>query len=97
MLNQAGRPITPRERFETPNPATPEAVIEVLDTLVGNLGAFDRVSVGFPGVVKKGATLTAHNLDPKWIGFELQKVLAKAKTAAGAYVPPGAREPVATR
>jgi hypothetical protein len=28
---------------------------------------------------------------------ELQKVLAKAKTAAGAYVPPGAREPVGTR
>jgi len=77
LLNEAGRPITPRERFETPNPATPEAVIEVLDTLVGNLGAFDRVSVGFPGVVKKGATLTAHNLDPKWIGFELQKVLAR--------------------
>ncbi|HYS01214.1 MAG TPA: GYD domain-containing protein [Candidatus Eisenbacteria bacterium] len=28
---------------------------------------------------------------------ELQKVLAKAKTVAGAYVPPGAREPVGAR
>jgi polyphosphate glucokinase len=35
------------------------------------------VSVGFPGVVKRGATLTAHNLDKKWVGFELEKVLAK--------------------
>jgi polyphosphate glucokinase len=77
LLNEAGRPVTPRERYETPNPATPEAIIEVLDILAKNLGNFDRVSVGFPGVVKKGATLTAHNLDQKWIGFELQKVLAR--------------------
>jgi hypothetical protein len=28
---------------------------------------------------------------------ELQKVLTKAKTVAGAYVPPGAREPVGAR
>jgi len=77
LLNELGRPITPRERFETPNPATPEAVIEVLDIVAKNLGSFDRVSIGFPGVVKKGATLTAHNLDPKWIGFELQKVLSR--------------------
>jgi polyphosphate glucokinase len=77
LLNALGRPITPRERFETPNPATPDAIIEVFDSVASNLGSFDRVSVGFPGVVKRGATLTAHNLDPKWIGFELQKVLAR--------------------
>jgi polyphosphate glucokinase len=72
-----GRPITPRERFETPSPATPDAIIEVFDTLARNLGTFHRVSVGFPGVVKRGATLTAHNLDPTWIGFDLQKVLSR--------------------
>jgi polyphosphate glucokinase len=77
LLNEAGRPITPRERFETPDPATPDAVIEVLDNLARNLGAFDRASVGFPGVVKKGATLTAHNLHSNWIGFDLQRVLAR--------------------
>src|SRR4051812_26711009 len=36
LLNEAGRPITPRERLETPNPATPDAVIEVLDNLAKN-------------------------------------------------------------
>lgn len=77
LLNEAGRPITARERFETPNPATPEAIIELFDTLARDLGSFDRVSVGFPGVVKKGATLTAHNLDEKWVGFDLQKVLTR--------------------
>jgi polyphosphate glucokinase len=49
----------------------------VLDNLKNQLGNFDRVSVGFPGVVKRGATLTAYNLHPKWVGFELQQVLLR--------------------
>lgn len=48
-----------------------------MDEIANNIGRFDRVSVGFPGVVKRGATLTAHNLHPKWVGFELQKVLMR--------------------
>ena len=77
LLNQQGKPISERIRHETPNPATPDAVLAVMDEIVGKLGNFDRVSVGFPGVVKHGATLTAHNLNPSWVGFELQKVLAR--------------------
>jgi polyphosphate glucokinase len=74
-LDYMGKPTAERIRAETPKPATPESVLHVMDTMVGQVGAFDRVSVGFPGVVKKGATLTAHNLDPQWSGYELQKVL----------------------
>jgi polyphosphate glucokinase len=39
--------------------------------------AFDRVSIGFPGVIKHGKTFTAANLDPSWIGFGLQEELEK--------------------
>lgn len=77
LLNQQGKPISERLRHETPNPATPDAVLTIMDEIVSRLGKFDRISVGFPGVVKRGATLTAHNLSPKWIGFELQKVLTR--------------------
>jgi polyphosphate glucokinase len=77
LLDGAGKPISEREREATPNPATPEAMLRVMDEVVNRLGRFDRVSVGFPGVVKRGATLTAHNLDPKWIGYDLQKILAR--------------------
>lgn len=77
LLDDAGKPISDRQRAPTPNPATPAAVLKLLDVLKNKFGNFDRVSVGFPGVVKKGATLTAHNLHPKWVGFELEKVLAK--------------------
>jgi polyphosphate glucokinase len=77
LLDGQGKPIGERQRALTPRPATPAAVLKVLDVMKSKLGDFDRVSVGFPGVVKKGATLTAHNLHPKWVGFELQKVLLK--------------------
>jgi polyphosphate glucokinase len=77
LLDGGGKPVSEREREETPNPATPQAMLLVMDEVVNRLGKFDRVSVGFPGVVKGGATLTAHNLDPKWIGYDLQKVLTR--------------------
>jgi polyphosphate glucokinase len=77
ILNPRGKPITERERLDTPNPATPGAVLGIMDQIATQLGDFDRVSVGFPGVVKDGATLTAHNLHPKWVGFDLQHVLMR--------------------
>jgi polyphosphate glucokinase len=77
LLDAEGKPATERLRADTPNPATPDAVLQILDELSQKLRDFDRVSVGFPGVVKRGATLTAHNLDQKWVGFELEKVLTR--------------------
>jgi polyphosphate glucokinase len=77
LLNPDGKPLSERERIETPHPATPAAVLNVMDTIAKHAGEFDRVSVGFPGVVKRGATLTAHNMHPRWVGFELERVLLK--------------------
>jgi len=77
ILDSAGKPLGERERAPTPNPATPEAMLRVMDEIAKRLGKFDRVSVGFPVVVKRGATLTAHNIDPTWIGYDLQTVLAR--------------------
>lgn len=77
LLDMRGKPITERQREPTPQPATPESMLGVMDLMVKRLGEFDRVSVGFPGVVKHGATLTAHNLDPSWVGFELAKELKR--------------------
>ena len=77
LLNATGKPISERKHVQTPSPATPAAVLRVLDSIAGTLPGFSRVSVGFPGVVKHGATLTAHNLHPRWVGFELERVLAR--------------------
>lgn len=77
ILDSSGNPQTERTRVETPQPATPEAVITEIAELAVGQGEFDRVSVGFPGVVRRGVTETAANLDSKWIGFDLGTALSK--------------------
>jgi polyphosphate glucokinase len=71
VLDEAGNPLTERSRVETPQPPKPDAVIDAIAHLAAGQGEFDRVSVGFPGVVRGGITETAVNLDPDWIGFDL--------------------------
>lgn len=75
LLGPDGTPLSDRARVKTPRPATPDAVLNEIFTLVATLGEFERVSVGFPGVVVGGVTHTAHNLDPAWEGLDLQQVL----------------------
>jgi polyphosphate glucokinase len=71
------KPLTERVRVETPIKPTPDRILEQLDLLRSKIPQFDRVSVGFPGVIKEGRTLTAANLHPDWIGFNLQADLEK--------------------
>jgi polyphosphate glucokinase len=52
-------------------------VLKGLDDLVALLPGFDRVSAGFPGVIKRGVTYTAANLNPEWMNFPLQAELEK--------------------
>jgi polyphosphate glucokinase len=76
LLDPGDNPVTERARVETPRPATPAHVVEAILDVVRNLGAFDRVSVGFPGVVVDGTIRTAPNLDGHWKAFPLARVLA---------------------
>jgi polyphosphate glucokinase len=77
LLDTKGNPLTQRARLDTPQPAKPEIVINVINYLAGIQGEFHRVSVGFPGVVRGGVTKTAVNLDPDWIEFDLATSLSK--------------------
>ena len=58
-----------RIRIETPQPATPEAVAEVMRELVVEAGlpADAPVGVTVPGVVRRGTVLSAANIDRAWI------------------------------
>ncbi len=76
-LDAEGKPLTDRLRIPTPDPPTPARLLAGLDELRKQMPSFDRVSVGFPGVIKNGMTMTAVNLDPKWVGYPLQANLAK--------------------
>jgi polyphosphate glucokinase len=77
LLDPAGKPVSERERVKTPDVPTPKAVLAALDELVKLLPGFDRVSAGFPGVIKKGVTYTAANLNPEWVNFPFAEEMAK--------------------
>ena len=77
ILSATGKPLTERSRVKTPRPATPQAVINAIVEMAKQQGEFDRVSVGFPGVVRRGVTVTAPNLNGKWGGFHLADALSK--------------------
>jgi polyphosphate glucokinase len=78
LLDAKGAPVSERQRVATPDVPTPQAVLDGLDELRKLMGKFDRVSVGFPGVVKHGCTFLGFNLHPLWAGgFPLQAELEK--------------------
>ena len=77
LLDPKGTPVSERQRVVTPEVPTPIAVLAGLDELRKLLTKFDRVSVGFPGVIKRGTTWTAANLNPDWVGFPLAAELEK--------------------
>ncbi|MFZ0659500.1 MAG: ROK family protein [Candidatus Binataceae bacterium] len=76
-LNERGKPVNKRQRIPTPKHATPREVIAIVKKLGKLCAPFDRVSAGFPGVVKEGVIYTAANLGKGWKGFELAAALRK--------------------
>ena len=68
-------------RVITPVGSPPSVLIETIAVLTAPLGAFDRVSVGFPGAVRNGVILTAPNLGgAEWHGFRLVEELSARLT-----------------
>jgi polyphosphate glucokinase len=69
-----------RLRIETPRPATPEAVAAVVAEVVshfrGELGD-GPIGVTIPGVVTGGVVRTAANIDPSWIGTDIDALLTQ--------------------
>lgn len=77
VLDSRGRAVSERGRVATPQPATPAAVLRALGALIKQQPRFDRISVGFPGVVHDGVVKTAPNLHRSWAGHDLAAALRK--------------------
>lgn len=78
VLDEKGKMVVERVRMDTPYPCPPQVMVEALVQLVKPLPSFDRVSIGFPGVVREGKVITApHFKDEKWVRFALCEVLGK--------------------
>jgi polyphosphate glucokinase len=76
VLDPNGNMIADEVRIETPYPCPPDVMLGSLVKLVEPLPAYDRISVGFPGVVGKGNVITAPHFGNRvWRDFPLASEL----------------------
>ena len=75
---ETGQLLTERHRILTPDPATPEAVAEVVNEIRHHQRWDGPIGCGFPAVVQNGITRTAANVDNSWIDAEAKAILSAA-------------------
>lgn len=74
VLSSDGEFLQDYQKLPTPQPSTPEKVMEVIGQLAGKFTDYNKISIGFPGYIKKGVVKTAPNLGTiEWADFDLQK------------------------
>ena len=92
ILDASGRMVADRVRVDTHYPLSPADLVSTLTKLSQPLPKPDRISVGFPGVVRHGTIITAPHFVTKhgpgsaidddlvkaWTGFEIGDALAAA-------------------
>jgi polyphosphate glucokinase len=70
--------IVERARLRTPYPCSPKVLLGALAELAASLPAHDRISIGFPGVVRNGRVVTAPHFGKKsWRGYPLEGAVAQ--------------------
>ncbi len=75
---ESGELTTDRVRVETPQPASPKAVIKSIRKLVEGFEYHGPTGVGFPAVILDGKMLSAANVSDDWIGYPGQAAMAEA-------------------
>jgi polyphosphate glucokinase len=74
---KSGKFIAKRHRIETPNPATPLAVAEVIKGIAKYFKWEGPVGCGFPAVVLNGVVKTASNIDKSWIETDARELFTR--------------------
>jgi len=94
VLNEQCEPVSERSRRETPYPCSPELFLQMVSELVADQPFFERVSVGFPAIVRNGHIYRASAYaravrsgprDPElfalWNGYPLQDRISELVNA----------------
>jgi polyphosphate glucokinase len=68
-----GELMADRQKLATPQPATPDAVEQIVRNLVKDFNWTGPTGLTFPGVVTAGVIRTAANVDHSWIGVDAVK------------------------
>ncbi|HEY1016705.1 MAG TPA: ROK family protein [Herpetosiphonaceae bacterium] len=71
-----GQLTTERFRIPTPQPATPEAVLETVEQIVRHFDWSGPIGCGFPAVVQNGIVRTASNIEQDWLELDINRRLA---------------------
>lgn len=74
-----------RFKIDTPQPSSPDAVADAVSEMVRHFGHAGLVGCTFPAVVRRGVALTAANVDPAWVGVDVDALL-EARTGLTFHV-----------
>ncbi len=74
---EKGEFISERKRFQTPQPATPGAMIKTVIKLQKHFQWTGKIGCGFPAAIVNGIVKTASNIDESWIGQPINELLSK--------------------
>jgi polyphosphate glucokinase len=72
-----GTLVAERHRIPTPQPATPEEVVEVVVQINRHFKWHGPIGCTFPAVIKHGVAYSAANVDKAWMGTNGEELLAK--------------------
>ena len=75
--SETGEMISERFRIPTPNPRTPDAMADVIAEIVDHFDYKGKVGCGFPTIIKNGICKASGNLDPSWLGVNVEELLEK--------------------
>lgn len=73
-----GRLVSERFKLLTPQPSTPPAVARTVAQVLRHCSWSGAFGATFPAVVSGGVARTAANVDPTWIGTNIEEVLEEA-------------------
>jgi len=73
-----GELVSERFRLDTPKPSTPENLAKTVKELVDKLDYKGPIGCSFPTVIINGKATTSGNIDPSWIGIQVDELFGKA-------------------
>ncbi len=73
---RTGEFVEDRRRIPTPEMGRPDAIVDIAGELCEHFRWKGTVGCAFPGVIRRGHTLTAANLSPEWVAMSAAKAFS---------------------
>lgn len=78
VISLDGQYLQKYEREKTPDPSSPEKVLDVIKEISARFPEYDKIAAGFPGYIKNGVVMTAPKLgNDDWNNYPLAESLTK--------------------